>query len=887
MADRTVLCIEPDNATVNEVRRAFTPLGFRIESIPNGEEAIDWGRANPPSLIVLSVEPRKVGYAICNKLKRSPSLRDVPLLLISAEETMATFEQHKKLKSRADDYMLKPLDPRELVAKADRLLGGGLVGGATPPPVTKAADDDEEIEELDADSDILIADDDDVAVVTSSDVEDQTNADLEDQRLAGLVPPEEHAPTAQITVEDTSEQRVMSSSGGGETQEVPPFEPERFDPETQAAFAALEAGSPEGPPTGQDVVDLRNLWSDDDLPAALNWDQPTAVGAKDEDEAVPQPRPGEPEDPDVYRTGETLGPELGSGAYASVSGAYASVDAGAGADDVPPAPDEVFDDGTTDGAGRTSALEVESALDAAAGVPVAVPAMAAVAPAEETGGQLREVEARNAELETRIRSLENERQTLRKDLDEARERFTQSATFSKEREFLGLREIINKKEKDILDLRDALDAKERQILDHKDKIRELERSRRDVDEKMLGFEKNLVIANERVAEVAADREKSGEREKALKSRLDDAHEQLRKSHDEVDALKKRMGQDEVRGRSELDRLRGEFETRMAELEEAHRGEIAKLGEERTAAAAAAEGEHEADLHRLESAQKLEVDALQRRLNDEQAAAAERLVAELGKLRREQEKALAALREEQAAQLASERQAYEALTEQKERDHRNEILGMRRRHEEELAAAEERRQRDIAELEARRVGELDAAEGRRRAELQARDEEQHARITEIERRHLTEKTELSERHRAEYDQALGRAARAEGELAARVQEIEQAYRRLSGLEADLDAARAELGDREVRLGQSRDRLAGLEAKVADQEDQIVRAYQRLRADEKTTEKTRRALAVALALLDERSASGSGPVVPLAGGAPAGAAAPPPAPAASSKPVAEEA
>ena len=121
-----------------------------------------------------------------------------------------------------------------------------------------------------------------------------------------------------------------------------------------------------------------------------------------------------------------------------------------------------------------------------------------------------------------------------------------------------------------------------------------------------------------------------------------------------------------------------------------------------------------------------------------------------------------------------------------------------------------------------------------------------RVTEIERRHLTEKTELTEKHRTEYDQALGRAARAEGELAARVQEIEQAYRRLAGLEADVDATRAELGNRDVRLAQSRDRIAELEGKVADYEDQIVRAFQRIRSDDKTAEKTRRALAVALAL-----------------------------------------
>src|SRR4029079_18938517 len=165
--------------------------------------------------------------------------------------------------------------------------------------------------------------------------------------------------------------------------------------------------------------------------------------------------------------------------------------------------------------------------------------------------------------------------------------------------------------------------------------------------------------------------------------------------------------------------------------------------------------------------------------------------------------------------------------------------------------------DIAEQEARRVAELEAAETRRRGELQARDEEDHARVTDIARRHLTEKTELTEKHRAEYDQALGRAARAEGELAARVQEIEQAYRRLSGQEADLDAARVELGNRDVKLAQQRDRIAELEAKAADYEDQIVRAFQRIRADDKTTEKTRRALAVALALIDERSNAPSAP------------------------------
>ncbi len=805
MAERILLCIEPDSATVDVIRRDLGPYGFAVESIPNGDDAIDWARSNQPALMILSVEPRKVGYAICNKIKRNPILRDIPLVLISSEETLATFEQHRKLKSRADEYLLKPLDVADLVAKVDALVGLGAGQQRT---------DEMDVQNLDDDADIVIADDEDIAIIGNMD-----DADSEDdERLAGL-----HTGSAgpsAVAPEVTRETRIPP-----EGEPASPFEGEKFDPETQAAFAALEAGSPEGPTAGGDMVDLRNLWSDDDLPSALNWDQATATTAVGKDQALledaraPDSDATIISDPDAYRTGETLGPErIGSDAYATVD-SMGIEHIGA-----PPAPEDVGIDITSIGDPGFG--------DAALGIPVA-----------RDDAQVRELEARAAELAARIHSLEGERYTLRRELEEARERFTQSATFSKEREFLGLREIINKKEKDILDLRDGMDAKEREILDYRDKVRELDRGRRDLEEKTLGFEKSLVAANEKVAELALDRERSVDREKGLKARLDDAHEALRKSHEEVDTLKKRIVQDEARARTDIDRLRAEMETQVVELEEHQRAELAKLTEERALADASKDSAHQAELARVDATHKAETETLQRRLLDEQSTSGDRMAAEVSKLKREHD--------------------YETLTEQKERDHRNEILGLGRRHEEELAAAEDRRQRDVSEHEARRVSENEAAESRRRSELQARDEEQHARVTEIERRHLTEKTELAEKHRTEYDAALARAARAEGELAARAQELEQSYRRLAGLEADLDAARAELGDRDVKLAQSRDRLGALDAKVAEYEDQLVRAYQRIRGDEKTTEKTKRALAVALALLDERGSpsAGSGPIATL--------------------------
>ncbi|MES1165998.1 MAG: response regulator [Verrucomicrobiota bacterium] len=885
MAQRSLLCIEPDGSTVGEIRRTFGAYGFRVESIPNGEQAVEWARTHNPALIVLSVEPRKVGYAICNKLKRSPSLREIPLVLISAEETMATFEQHKKLKSRAEEYLLKPLEMSDLLAKVNRLVG---LGGEQTQTEARAAQDpdDEEIELADDEIAEVSLDDDDELLEDAVGFSEPVSP----RRPTGSMPAVGGTGSGRVALGGESlgmlgdlsrpADSTGESSGPSPFSDAPrtgpsevPFDPEQFDQETQAAFAALEAGATEGgdmgtpaPATryaaggspsatsapnggagaGGDMVDLQSLWGDEDLPSKLPWEEPpTSVGntapvgaleipGEYIESAAPSHGGAGADDPFAGQV--TPPPKV----TADGSGSAEDALFGGLGSDVPPLPEEVLYD---ERSGADSAAKDQRISELSARV-------------DAVEAEKRASEGQVVELQARIASLESERLALRKEQDEQRERTAQAANqgaFSKERDLLGLREIINKKEKDILDLRDALDAKERLILDHKDKIREHERARRDLEERTLGFEKSLVAANEKVAELTQDKEKSVEREKGLKARLDDAHEELRKGQDELEALRKRVTQEIERGRVEVERTRIELEAKFAEAEEQHRTTLSKATDEWAATEAAEKAAHEGDLSRMEAAHRIEVESLQRRLGEEVATAAERLQAELLKLRRDQEKGIASLKEEQALQLASEREAYEAQTEAKHRAYRDEVMGLRRRHEEELTAAEDRRQRDVLEQEQRRVAELEQAESRRRVELQSRDEEHHSRVTELERRHLVEKTELGERHRTEHDQAVGRAVRAEAELVARAQEIEQAYRRLAGFEGDLDAARAELGDRDVKLSQLRDRVAELEAKVADYEDQIVRAFQRLRTDEKTTEKVRRALAVGLALLDERAAT----------------------------------
>ena len=43
------------------------------------------------------------GFSVCNKLKRDPALKDVPLIIMSSESTEETFEQHRRLRTRAEE----------------------------------------------------------------------------------------------------------------------------------------------------------------------------------------------------------------------------------------------------------------------------------------------------------------------------------------------------------------------------------------------------------------------------------------------------------------------------------------------------------------------------------------------------------------------------------------------------------------------------------------------------------------------------------------------------------------------------------------------------------------------------------------------------------------
>jgi len=136
-----ILLIESDGAFAQEISAAIEAHGVEVRVTFDGKEALELARAEHPDLIVLCVElPKMSGYSVCNKLKKDDQLKAIPLVIMSGEATPETFEQHRKLKTRAEGYLIKPFAPAALVE---------LIGTLVPLPAEAPVVSSDEIVTLD------------------------------------------------------------------------------------------------------------------------------------------------------------------------------------------------------------------------------------------------------------------------------------------------------------------------------------------------------------------------------------------------------------------------------------------------------------------------------------------------------------------------------------------------------------------------------------------------------------------------------------------------------------------------------------------------------------------------------------------------------------------
>ena len=114
----TVLIVEDDTRIANWVKVYFERAGFSAEVTHDGESGLALARDLVPDLVILDLMlPRLDGMELCRILRRES---DVPIIMLTARETHA--ERIEGLGSGADDYIVKPFDPDEVIARAEAVL---------------------------------------------------------------------------------------------------------------------------------------------------------------------------------------------------------------------------------------------------------------------------------------------------------------------------------------------------------------------------------------------------------------------------------------------------------------------------------------------------------------------------------------------------------------------------------------------------------------------------------------------------------------------------------------------------------------------------------------------------------------------------------------------
>jgi DNA-binding response OmpR family regulator len=116
-----VLIIEDDRDIAELVAMYLRQAGHETDMLESGLTALDRARETSPGVIVLDVMlPGRDGWEVCRALRADPATRGILILMLTARADEA--DRVAGLELGADDYVVKPFSPRELVARVAALL---------------------------------------------------------------------------------------------------------------------------------------------------------------------------------------------------------------------------------------------------------------------------------------------------------------------------------------------------------------------------------------------------------------------------------------------------------------------------------------------------------------------------------------------------------------------------------------------------------------------------------------------------------------------------------------------------------------------------------------------------------------------------------------------
>ncbi len=689
-----VLVFESDSNFAQTVESGLGGFGCVTTVVSDADAGLKTAEGQPPDLILLSIElPKMNGFSVCNKLKRNKALKDVPLIIMSSDSTDETFEQHKRLRTRAEDYVHKPIDFDALLGRIQQFVA-----------LEKAADS--QLDEVLIDDDIEIED----AVEAEPESTGRTEEDVDELTDAAfdvLMDSPEPASVTEVETPSAAESNAMA--------EAPPSTAEVI---------------------GEDDIEIDELELDEDDGLEIAPAEEASAPAAAEPAAAAAPPVAEAPAPAVAPPAAQANPEL----------------------------EKLLE------TERARVAELEEQLTRAKSEA-----------ALEIDAKAQAIDKKQAELAL-----------LQKEADELKEKLTSNQSAGTAREFLDLRERLNKKDKEILDVRDLLTTSEKEVVNLRDGNIALERTKADLVDRVNELETSQAELQKTRDALAADKEQ------AIK-RGDDFKAKSERLKEELDQRTDQLKQAEARREADL----AARDAQEAALREDHRNALIQAAEE---------------------AERVK-----------QGAVAEAIAQTEAKAAQAQEEALAAAAEEAGR---AQEQALAARAVELKHEHDSKMAALHRANEEALAKLRAQHELALKDGLQRAADQLSAREVELRGEHQAALEQQQ-------KEHEAALATLQGQKEASEAERDARIASLESELSTRTEErdaanstIEQRNQRIERLEAELATTRAELVE-------TRDLLQSESTKLAS-------ARNKWQADSVSLRSAKEALAQAVAQLEEAEA-----------------------------------
>jgi DNA-binding response OmpR family regulator len=118
---KKILVVDDNEDSVRIIADTLSREGYEVDTASNGEEALARIGRSLPDLVVLDVMmPKMSGFEVTDRLRSDPRTKEVIILLLTAKAELEA--KARGIEGGANDYLVKPIDPRELLLRVRRHL---------------------------------------------------------------------------------------------------------------------------------------------------------------------------------------------------------------------------------------------------------------------------------------------------------------------------------------------------------------------------------------------------------------------------------------------------------------------------------------------------------------------------------------------------------------------------------------------------------------------------------------------------------------------------------------------------------------------------------------------------------------------------------------------